>query len=141
MQDHVTSVHDVRMHGFARRSEVPAVLGWIDRHAERLADETVALDDASGRTLAARVIAPIDVPGFDRAAMDGYALRGAETTGRGRIQSPHLPVVGQAMPGQPFAGDRLAQRGGSHHDGRAGARGRGRGDPGGVRDRGRRARS
>ena len=65
------SVADVRMHGFSRRSEVPAVLDWIDRHAPRMGDETVPLEEATGRILATDVIAPLDVPGFDRAAMDG----------------------------------------------------------------------
>ena len=68
---------DVRMHGFSRRSEVPDVLEWIDRHAVRLSTETVALDDAAGRILAADVVSPVDVPGFDRAAMD--AMRTANT--------------------------------------------------------------
>ncbi|MGL4995568.1 MAG: molybdopterin molybdotransferase MoeA, partial [Deefgea sp.] len=36
--------------------------------------ETVPLLAANGRVLAQDVIAPIDVPGFDNSAMDGYAL-------------------------------------------------------------------
>jgi molybdopterin molybdotransferase len=97
-------IPDVRMHGFSQRSEVPAVLAWIDRHAARLGEEPVPLEEAVGRTLAAELIAPIDVPGFDRAAMDGYALRGAETAGAGEYNPVAFNVVGQAMPGQPLAG-------------------------------------
>src|SRR5262245_7249193 len=41
--------------------------------------ETVKLADALGRVLAHDVIAPIDVPPFDRANVDGFALRCAET--------------------------------------------------------------
>jgi len=33
------------------------------------------LEDARGRVLAERIDAAIDVPGFDRASMDGYAVR------------------------------------------------------------------
>ena len=44
---------DVRMHGFRQRSEVPAVLAWIDRHARRLGRRDRALEDAAGRVLAA----------------------------------------------------------------------------------------
>ena len=80
------------------------MLEWIDRHAPRLADESVALEDAAAASLAADVIAPLDVPGFDRAAMDGYALRGAETAGASEYNPLAFPVLGQAMPGQPFAG-------------------------------------
>jgi molybdopterin molybdotransferase len=92
------------MHGFRQRSEVPAVLDWIDRHASRLGEEAVLLDDAVGRVLAADIIAPLDVPAFDRAAMDGYALCGADTAGASEYNPLALPVLGQALPGQPFAG-------------------------------------
>ena len=95
---------DVRMHGFRQRSEVSAVLSWIDRHASRIGDETVPIDEAVNRVLAADAIAPLDVPAFDRAAMDGYALRGAATAGASEYNPLALPVIGQALPGQPFAG-------------------------------------
>ena len=80
------------MHGFAQRSEVPAVLEWIDRHAAPLGDETVPLEDAAGRVLAADIVSPLDVPGFDRAAMDGYAVRGAETAGASDYNPLAFPV-------------------------------------------------
>jgi molybdopterin molybdotransferase len=40
--------------------------------------EDVSLDQASGRTLASDIIAPIDVPPADNSAMDGYAIRFAD---------------------------------------------------------------
>ncbi|HEY1545122.1 MAG TPA: molybdopterin biosynthesis protein [Xanthobacteraceae bacterium] len=46
-----------------------------------LAAETVALGDALGRVLAADVVAPIDVPPFDRSGVDGFAVRAADTAG------------------------------------------------------------
>src|SRR5262245_44656779 len=104
MKNTTHSSPDVRMHGFSRRSEVPAVLEWIDRHASSLPPESVAVDDAAGRVLAADLVSPLDVPGFDRAAMDGYALRGADTAGASEYNPLDFPVVGQAMPGQPFLG-------------------------------------
>ena len=76
------SPRDVRMHGFTRRAEVATVFDWIDAHAKRLGVESVALDVAWDRVLANPVVAAIDVPAFDRVAMDGYALRGDETSGR-----------------------------------------------------------
>ena len=109
MSSEAPKLPDVRMHGFRQRSEVPVALDWIDRHAARLADEIVALEDAAGRTLAAAVVAPLDVPGFDRAAMDGYALRGAETAGASEYNPLAFPVLGQAMPGHPYAGTVPAQ--------------------------------
>ena len=93
---------DVRMQGFRKRSEVPAVLEWIDRHADRLPGETVTIDTATGRVLATDVVAAIDVPGFDRSAMDGYGLRGDDTSGATEYNPISLPVVGQVLPAQPL---------------------------------------
>lgn len=97
-------VRDVRMHGFSQRSEVGPALAWIDGHATPAGVEAVPLEDACGRVLASDVVAPLDVPGFDRAAMDGYALRGAETAGATEYNPLPFPVLGQALPGQPYAG-------------------------------------
>lgn len=41
--------------------------------------ETIAIDDLPGRVLAETVIARLSVPSFDRAAMDGYAVKAADT--------------------------------------------------------------
>lgn len=40
--------------------------------------ESVSLTEALGRTLSAAITSPIDVPGFDNSAMDGYALHIAD---------------------------------------------------------------
>lgn len=48
--------------------------------AERVRTE-VAIGDAEGLVLAADVVAPMSLPVFDNSAMDGYAVRAAETTG------------------------------------------------------------
>jgi len=46
-----------------------------------LEPETVPLSEALGRVLAADVRAEVDVPGFDRSNMDGFAVRAADTFG------------------------------------------------------------
>lgn len=47
--------------------------------------ETVSLAEAHGRVLGADVVAAEDVPLFDNSAMDGYALRSADTPGALRV--------------------------------------------------------
>jgi len=47
--------------------------------------ETVALEDALGRVLAEDVRAEVDVPGFDRSNMDGFAVRAEDTYGATEI--------------------------------------------------------
>jgi molybdopterin molybdotransferase len=94
---------DPRMRGFRDRADVEDVLALIDRRVTPLGAEPVALADAAGRVLAADVIAEVPVPGFDRAAMDGYALRGEETFGASPYNPLELRVVGLALPGRPPA--------------------------------------
>src|ERR1700746_3876689 len=43
--------------------------------------ETVPLVEALGRVLAADVVAPLDVPSFDRSNVDGFAVQAADTFG------------------------------------------------------------
>src|SRR6266403_2855585 len=45
-----------------------------------LASETVSLSCALGRVLATAAVAEVDVPGFDRASVDGFAVRAADTS-------------------------------------------------------------
>jgi putative molybdopterin biosynthesis protein len=55
----------------------------FERHLELapLPGESVALADALGRVLAADMVAPGDVPPFDRAGVDGFAVVAADTSG------------------------------------------------------------
>jgi putative molybdopterin biosynthesis protein len=46
-----------------------------------LGAESVALAEALGRVLAQDLAAPVDVPGFDRASVDGFAVRAADVAG------------------------------------------------------------
>ena len=48
---------------------------------DSLPAETIPLDVALGRVLAEDVRATVDVPGFDRSNMDGFAVRAADTFG------------------------------------------------------------
>lgn len=62
--------------------------------------QTLPLLHAAGRITAKPVTSPIDVPGFDNSAMDGYAVRLADINAGGA-----LPVAGKAFAGQPFSGE------------------------------------
>jgi molybdopterin molybdotransferase len=95
---------DVRMRGFAQRHTVDATLAWLDAQVRPLASEIVPLRNAAGRVLAAFVVSEIDVPGFDRATMDGYAVRAESTEGATAYSRLPLTVIGDSMPGCPFEG-------------------------------------
>ena len=97
--------HDPRMRGFRTRAAVGDVIKLIDARVSRLGIEPVGLGDAAWRVLGEAVIAGCAVPPFDRASMDGYALRGEETLGA----APYTPAVfhckGKVLPGQAFEGE------------------------------------
>ncbi|MER2248543.1 molybdopterin biosynthesis protein [Methylorubrum podarium] len=57
-----------------------------------LAPETVPLAQALGRVLARDVASPIDVPPFDRALVDGFALRAADTEGANAARPRRLAL-------------------------------------------------
>jgi molybdopterin molybdotransferase len=65
----------------------------LDR-VERLPAETVAIEMAGRRVLAEAGRAAVDLPPFDSSAMDGFALRAADTPGR-------LPVSLRIAAGSP----------------------------------------
>jgi molybdopterin molybdotransferase len=62
--------------------------------------ETVALAEAAGRTLAADFCAPHDLPGFDRSAMDGYAVHARDTFGASESEPAYLELQGEVAMGQ-----------------------------------------
>lgn len=62
--------------------------------------ETLPLLQSFGRVLARDITSPMDVPGFDNSAMDGYAVRLADLA-----ENKTLPVAGKAFAGQPFCGE------------------------------------
>ena len=77
-----------------------ALSEMLSRVTPLTAIETLPLVQCFGRILASDVVSPLDVPGFDNSAMDGYAVR-LEDLSAGKP----LPVTGKAFAGQPFQGE------------------------------------
>jgi molybdopterin molybdotransferase len=103
-QPKIGAADDVRMRGFARRHTVEAALAWLDAQLQPLAPEDVPLRIAARRVLANLVVSDVDVPGFDRATMDGYAVVADSTEGASPYTHLPLSVIGDSMPGCPFRG-------------------------------------
>lgn len=68
--------------------------------ASPLISESVPISEASGRRLAAPVLARIDQPRSDQSAMDGYAVRAGDAP---TLTEP-FRLVGESRPGAPFSG-------------------------------------
>ena len=101
---HRAEVDDVRMRGFTRRHTVEDALAWLDAQLEPVPAEDIPLRLAAGRVLAVSIISDVDVPGFDRATMDGYAVVAGSTEGAAAYSRLPLAVIGDSMPGCPFEG-------------------------------------
>ncbi|MEF8785185.1 MAG: molybdopterin biosynthesis protein [Haloarculaceae archaeon] len=63
-------------------------------------EESVPLEDAHGRVLATRIDASLDVPGFDRASMDGYAVSATDTFGADEADPVILDIAGAVHAGE-----------------------------------------
>ena len=74
--------------------DIDAARALVLGRAHPLGAETVQLAAAAGRVLAEDVEAAVDLPPFDNSAMDGYAVRAADTPGR-------LRLVGASAAGRP----------------------------------------
>lgn len=92
---------DVRGGGFPDRVSLEQATEWIDSHSAALRAEETDLRAAAGRVLAAGVAAEWALPAADRAGVDGYAVRSADTVGAGDYNPLKLALV--------KAGDGLAE--------------------------------
>ncbi len=95
---------DVRMKGFSERVDVEQVDRFLARETRPLPGESVPLLECVGRVLSERIEAQVNVPGFPRSAMDGYAVRGEDTFGASQYDEIALEMLGLSLPGAPFEG-------------------------------------
>ena len=65
--------------------------------------ETIPIDRARNRVVSKDIIASADVPPFARAAMDGYAVRAADTQGASRASARSLRLTATLYTGQVSA--------------------------------------
>lgn len=82
---------DIELDAHAALAVLSGELIPIDRR------EVVTTADAAGRVLATDIVAPLDVPAFANAAMDGYAVRAADCNANARLH-----VIGSAFAGHPY---------------------------------------
>ena len=70
------------MQGFAHRHTVQAALAWLDAQLRsRSTPKTCRCARPPAACSRAPVVSDVDVPGFDRATMDGYAVVADTTEG------------------------------------------------------------
>lgn len=87
------------MAGFPRRVRVEQAIGWVQSQTGALPAEIVPLDELAGRVLAQDVVSAFEVPCFDRAMMDGFAVQAADTAGASPYNRLRLAIAGTVLPG------------------------------------------
>ncbi len=87
------------MRSFFKVVDIETVLSLATTF-EVLPVEPIRLTAAVGRVLAEDIEADLDIPGFSRATMDGYAVQGASTFGASEGNPALLKVVGSVAMGE-----------------------------------------
>lgn len=87
------------MKEFFKLKDLPAVLALADQFAV-MDSEVVALDDALERVLAQSTVADLDIPGFARSTMDGFAVPATATFGASEGNPAYLNVIGAVAMGE-----------------------------------------
>jgi molybdopterin molybdotransferase len=79
----------------------------VDEHVERILEAVDPLPpydqpllEALGLPICEDIASPMDLPGFDNSAMDGYAVCFADVASASEDHPVHLPVVGEVAAGQ-----------------------------------------
>ncbi len=83
-----------RLKGFRELTSIDEALSLLRRlETKRLGSEQISLHAALGRVAAEDIQARIDLPLFDRSAVDGYAVKAKDTFGASQFNSKTLRVT------------------------------------------------
>ncbi len=87
------------MKDFFKVTDLNKVLEYVSLF-QTVATEQISLQDTPGRILAENIISDIDLPGFSRSTMDGFAVRASSTFGASEENPAYLSVVGSIAMGE-----------------------------------------
>jgi molybdopterin molybdotransferase len=107
----LASGHAERTPDISARTAIGDAAAWIDEHVAPLGAEPIPLAEAAGRVLAQDVIAAVDLPPFDRAAIDGLAVRADDTAGASAYNPLSGGILVSAGDPLPSAADAIVPLG------------------------------
>jgi len=87
------------MKDFFKVTDLNRVLEYVSLF-QTVETEQIALQDTPGRILAENITSDIDLPGFSRSTMDGFAVRASSTFGASEENPAYLEVVGSIAMGE-----------------------------------------
>jgi len=90
------------MEGFFQVTTVPEAQKKLLEKLQGLTGqkEKVKLNESLGRVLAEDISSPLEIPGFSRSTMDGFAVRSKDTFGASEGLPAYLTVIGEVLMGQ-----------------------------------------
>jgi len=103
-----------RLKGFEKLTNVDEALSIFFKalKPKRLSAEHVSVEDSLRRVTAENILAPIDLPAFDRSAVDGYAVRAEDTFNASQFKPKTLKLtrkdsIGRGQAKQVWTGNSL----------------------------------
>ncbi|MBS3815265.1 MAG: molybdopterin molybdotransferase MoeA [Hadesarchaea archaeon] len=91
----------VRMKGFSSYTRLEEALDKILSRINSLQSETIPINQSLNRVLYEDIESEVNIPPFDRSAMDGYAVRASDTFGADENNPIELKVIGSSDIGTP----------------------------------------
>lgn len=90
---------DVRRRGFSEYIRLEKALEKIFSKLDLLESEKISFEQAAGRVISEDIKSEVNVPPFDRSAMDGFAVRAEDTFGADENNPKNLRLVGSVEMG------------------------------------------
>ncbi len=91
--------------GFKDLYPVDKALKILLDNVKPIDTEVIEASRARGRIPTSNIVSKVDVPSFNRAAMDGYAVRSSDVTGASELNPIRLEIIGEAKTAQPYEGE------------------------------------
>ncbi|MEM2877973.1 MAG: molybdopterin molybdotransferase MoeA [Candidatus Hadarchaeales archaeon] len=86
--------------GFTTRISLDKAVSSIVSCLRPLETEDIEIEETLGRVIAEDITSSVNVPSFDRAAVDGYALQAADTFGASQGSPREIRLLGSAGAGE-----------------------------------------
>jgi molybdopterin molybdotransferase len=90
----VKILEKLRKIGFSKLTPLKDALEKLFSHIKTNSSEELKIKDALNRILAEDIISEIDIPPFDRSAMDGYAIKAEDSFGASPKSPKQIKIVG-----------------------------------------------
>ena len=90
---------DIKVDGFYKKTSVKDALNIILNTA-KTSEDVIPFEKSLGCVLFEDVVSTVDLPPFDRSAMDGFAIKGKDSFGASQSNPISFKIVGESKIGE-----------------------------------------